>query len=92
MSDFHSNPGYHLRAISKGKIGEISKIREELEELEDAMEQGVLIMALCELADLYGAIEAFSEELGVSMEDIKQMSEVTKRAFQSGRRSSAPSE
>ena len=38
------NPGYHLRAIRKGKLGEVSKIREELEELEDATEQGVRIM------------------------------------------------
>jgi hypothetical protein len=31
--------GYHKRVIAKGTFGEASKIREELEEYEDAMEQ-----------------------------------------------------
>lgn len=88
MGEVDPNPGYHLRTIKKGTLGEISKIREELDELEDAMEQGVLIMALCELSDLYGAIKAYAETLGVSMDDLKEMHEVTERAFLSGRRTS----
>lgn len=51
-------PGYHLRPIVKGVLGEPSKIREELDEFDEAMEQGVVIMAMVELADLYGAMEA----------------------------------
>ena len=80
-------PGYHLRKIKKGVLGEPSKLREELEELEDALEQGVRIMALVEMSDLYGALAACAEKHGATMEDLKAMHEVTKRAFESGRRS-----
>lgn len=78
--------GYHLRDIKKGILGEPSKIREELEELEDALEQDVKIMALVELSDIYGAVEAVALKLGVTMEDLAKMSEVTKRAFREGQR------
>ena len=47
--------GYHLQEIEKGEIGELSKIKEEIAELEDALEQNSKIMALIELSDLYGA-------------------------------------
>ena len=45
-------------------------------------------MLLVELADLYGAVELFLEKEFPSMtiDDIKTMHEVTKRAFQNGRR------
>ncbi len=82
------NPGYHLRKIPRGTFGETSKIREELDELDDALAQGVRIMALCELSDLYGAVEAVALNMGVTMKDLKKMSGVTKRAFESGRRES----
>lgn len=79
--------GYHKRAIVVGGIyGEVSKIEEELDELKEAFEQDNKILALCELSDLYGAMEAVAEKLGVNMEDIKKMSAATKRAFQSGAR------
>jgi uncharacterized NAD-dependent epimerase/dehydratase family protein len=78
--------GYHIRVITKGTLGDVSKIREELEELEDALEQGANIMASNEMSDLYGAIEALAEKMGSSMKDIKKMSKITKRAFRSGRR------
>ena len=81
--------GYHKREIPRGKFGEISKIEEELEELKDACEQEIEIMALCELADLYGAIEGFLEEhfqCHIDMDDIKKMSDVTRRAFEDGTR------
>jgi len=81
-----SKSGYHLRKIEKGMLGEVSKVREELEELEDALEQGVKIMALAELSDLYGAVEALAENMGVTMQDLADMSLVTKRAFMSGGR------
>lgn len=83
-----NKPGYHLAEITKGELGEISKIREELEELEDAVHQGVKIMALVELSDMLGAIEAYLEQhhSGITLDDLYAMSEVTKRAFKNGRR------
>lgn len=78
--------GYHKRAILRGVYGEASKIREEAEELEDAVDQGVKIMVMTELADLYGAIEAYAANLGLSMEDIRLMNERTKEAFRDGTR------
>lgn len=79
--------GYHKRAIViQGTYGEVSKIEEELDELKESLEQDNKILALCELSDLYGAMEAVAEKLGVNMEDIKKMSAATKRSFQSGER------
>lgn len=80
-------PGYHLREIqTQGRLGEPSKIREEVEELEEALEQNNRILAICELADIYGALEAVSDALGVSMEDVAKMAAATKRAFEDGSR------
>lgn len=78
---------YHLRKIvPQGKFGELSKIHEELDELTEALEQNNRILALCELADLYGAIEGFAKKLGTNIEEIAKMAEATKRAFESGNR------
>jgi hypothetical protein len=82
------NPGYHTVDIPKGELGEFSKIKEECLELEDALEQGSEIMALVELADLYGAIEAYLEKHHkLTVGDLKKFSDITKRAFKNGRRS-----
>lgn len=79
--------GYHTRKIQKGEYGYFSKIREEFEELEDAHCQDAKILELCELADLYGAIEGLVERrFGMTMEDIKAMSDMTKSAFKEGKR------
>jgi hypothetical protein len=79
--------GYHLRPIqTKGTFGKPSKIREELEELEEALEQDNRILALVELADLYGALEAVVESLGATMDQVSKMSAATKRAFSDGSR------
>jgi hypothetical protein len=46
-------------------------------------------MILNELADLYGAMEAFLEKEfdgSMSMEDVQKMAEITRRAFESGER------
>jgi len=80
--------GYHKRKIEKGVYGLSSKIREELEELEDAEEQGIKIMVLCELADLYGAVRAVAERRGFTEDDLKAMADVTAQAFRDGTRSS----
>lgn len=80
--------GYHKKPIQKGKLGELSKIREELDEFFDAQEQGVRVMELVELSDLWGAMDHYLNNYhpGYTMEDLKEMSEVTYRAFNSGRR------
>lgn len=82
------NPGYHLVHIPKGELGELSKIVEELAELNDAATQGVAILELVELSDLVGAISAYLERHhpGVELSDLEAMAEVTARAFRSGRR------
>lgn len=80
--------GYHYNKIPKGIYGEFSKVKEEIAELEDAVEQGNKIMILLELADLYGAIEGYLEKNfpGFNMEEIEDMSEKTKSAFEDGSR------
>jgi len=75
----YSKSPYHLVEIKKGVIGELSKIREELDELEDAERQGIKIMIMIELSDLYGAIEFFTEKQGLTMEDLKKFSDLNKR-------------
>jgi hypothetical protein len=77
---------YHLAIIKKGILGKSSKIQEELDELIDSEIQNNKIMAMVELSDLYGALEAVAVEYGLSMNDLKIMSEATKRAFISGTR------
>ncbi len=78
--------GYHLTEITKGVLGELSKIQEELDELKDAEAQNSKVMIGCELSDLYGAIEAYAEKYNLSMDDLSNMSEITKRAFAKGER------
>lgn len=79
-------PGYHLREIEKGELGSVSKVIEELQEYEDALDQNSTIMCHVELADVYGALEALAETHDLSMDDLKIFSNITKRAFQSGER------
>ncbi len=82
-------PGYHLRPIEKGVLGEPSKIKEECEEFLESCEQGIEIMALVELADLVGAIGAWLKKYHPTMRfgDLLAMSHATERAFTNGRRS-----
>ena len=82
-------PGYHLTAIPKGELGEPSKIREELLELEDAWRQQSKVLALVELADLVGAIEHLLARHfpGLTLADLTQFSAITRRAFENGHRS-----
>jgi phosphoribosyl-ATP pyrophosphohydrolase len=78
--------GYHKGKIRKGILGTPSKIQEELDELNDALEQGVKILIHCELADLYGALKLVVEDHGLTMDDVRRMSELTASAFQEGER------
>ena len=78
---------YHLKTIEKGKLGEFSKIQEEMDELLDGYVQSNKILMLCELCDLVGAIEAYVEKQHkLSLEDLIQMKDATKRAFLMGSR------
>lgn len=79
---------YHMKNITRGEFGELSKIREELEEVMDAEEQGVRIMLLVELSDLVGAAEGYLEKNfpDMTLDDLRRMSFVTQRAFKSGAR------
>lgn len=78
--------GYHKTEIKKGTLGEPSKIQEELDELIDADLQGNTILALCELADIYGALEAVVIQRGLTMQDLAKMAHATAEAFQEGDR------
>ncbi|MFO0862451.1 MAG: hypothetical protein U0516_01910 [Candidatus Saccharibacteria bacterium] len=81
-------PGYHLADIAKQPTGSAGKIREELEEFEDALEQECSLMALQELSDLIGAIRLYLQEEhpSISLNDLIVMSNITARAFQNGAR------
>jgi len=78
--------GYHNREIEKGVIGEYSKIKEEFDELTDAVEQDNKVLILCELTDLIGSIEEYSKKFNISLEDLIKMSNSTKKAFKEGKR------
>lgn len=63
--------GFHTRSITKGTYGELSKIREELEEAEDAESQGIDIMVLLELADILGAVEGAAKKYGFTLDQLR---------------------
>jgi len=78
---------YHKREIKKGVYGQFSKVLEEADEVLEAQEQSNKIMELVELSDLYGALEEYiHNSYSMTMEDLKIMSDATKRAFKSGSR------
>lgn len=83
-----AKPGYHLREIPRGVVGEASKIVEEALEFADAIEQSVDLMAMIELSDLQGAISAYlaKHHPTFTLESLAKMSEVTQRAFRNGHR------
>jgi hypothetical protein len=62
--------GFHRRNIPKGEYGKRSKVREELEEAEDAEEQGINLLLLFELSDMIGAIGGVAESLGWDLDDL----------------------
>ena len=83
--------GYHLVPITSGTYGYFSKIKEEFEELTDAINQNANIMILNELSDLIGAIEGFvNKKFNLTLDDLLTMSQITKRAFESGERKDKP--
>jgi len=81
-------PGYHLNNIQSGELGEPSKILEECQEFMDAIEQDADVMALTELSDLVGAIRLYlaKHHPSITLGDLVKMNDITKRAFENGRR------
>lgn len=63
---------FHKAEIPRGKYGELSKIREELLEAEDAEAQGIRVMLLLELGDIVGAVEGYLEKhfKGFTLEEL----------------------
>lgn len=78
--------GYHTRKIEKGVLGEFSKIKEEFEELEDAVNQNDPIMILCECSDLIGAIENYVQKYNIDINDLIKFNQKTANAFKIGKR------
>ena len=79
---------YHIKKINKGQVGFISKIREELEELEDASEQNNKVMTIMELSDICAAISSYLENFhpSISLDDVVKMAKTTNSAFKDGTR------
>lgn len=77
---------YHKSPITRGYLGTISKVQEEVDEYKDAHAQGCKILQTCELADIYGALEFLAERHHLSMNDLKQMSDLTRKSFEDGTR------
>jgi len=78
--------GYHKKQITKGKLGEFSKIEEEFEELKDAVDQNCKVLIICELTDLIGSVESYIKKFNLTMEDLIAFSNLTKSAFEDGKR------
>jgi hypothetical protein len=78
--------GYHLKNIKKGRLGEFSKIQEEMEELSDAVDQNIPPLIICELCDMVGAIELYAKKWNLSLDDLVKMKNLTKSAFEEGKR------
>jgi len=78
--------GYHTREIEKGELGTFSKVREEFEELEDAINQNDHIMILCECSDLIGAIKHLVKRYNIDISDLERFNNKTENAFKQGRR------
>jgi hypothetical protein len=80
--------GYHKYKINKGTLGLPSKIREEYEEFVDAVQQENHIMAIIELSDMLGAMEAYIKRYKMNLDDLIIMKNATKSAFEDGSRKS----
>jgi hypothetical protein len=81
--------GYHLTNIPKGILGDWSKVEEEYAECIDSMKQKNKLMALVEISDLLGALDAYVRKQSnesLTLDDILKMTEATKKAFISGAR------
>lgn len=79
---------YHKIKIHKHDFGSPYKLQEEATEYIDAVATNNKIMALVELSDLFGCLEHEVSKYGMTVEELKVMSDATKSAFTSGARGS----
>lgn len=82
--------GYHIADIIRGKFGDFSKIIEEVNEAQDAIDQNNKIMVLVELSDIIAAIKGYLDKNfpGITIDDLVIMAATTDRAFKNGHRRS----
>lgn len=71
---------WHKKKITRGVYGEFSKVLEEVEEAEDALEQNNKLMYLIELSDIIGAIEGIAENYGLTLEELITFSDKVKES------------
>ena len=79
---------YHKLKIHKHAVGSPYKIQEEFLEYIDSLATGNLVMAVQELSDLYGCIETEIQKFGMTVQELKVMSDLMKEVFDSGTRQS----
>jgi len=76
--------GYHIRNITRGTLGEWSKVSEEIEEIIDALEQNLKPMVLIELCDCLGALKSVSIKMGdFGFENYLYVSSTERNIYQS---------
>lgn len=80
------NMSYHKIKITKHDHDSPFKIGEEYLEFLDSIGTNNPIMAIQELSDLYGCVELQAKKLGVTMDNLKKMSDLTREVFLSGGR------
>ena len=77
---------YHKIKIHKHSHKSPFKIQEEFFEYLDALSTNNKIMAAQELSDIYGCIESEAAKIGITINDLKVMSDLTKDVFIRGHR------
>lgn len=75
---------YHKLKIHKHSVDSPYKLQEEFLEYIDAIATGNNVMAVQELSDLYGCIENEVQKLGMTVDHLKTMSDVTKGVLGTG--------
>ena len=67
---------WHVKEIQKGELGQLSKVREELDEALDAEEQGQDLMLLFELSDIIGACGLVAAKYGMNLDQLVKFSKL----------------
>ena len=67
---------FHKAIIQKGIYGQLSKIKEELDEAYDAESQNQDLMLLIELSDIIGAVEGVSNKYGFTLEQLMKFAKL----------------
>jgi len=67
---------FHKAIIQKGIYGQLSKIKEELDEAYDAESQNQDLMLLIELSDIIGAVEGVSKKYGFTLEQLMKFAKL----------------